>query len=117
MRQAAGPSTSGTASAPPAIPGAADQLPSNIPMKPSQGAVSGALGAVLPAARQCLGPDDPVSRATVVFQSNGTVQSVTITGGAAGKPQEACIRNALMKARVAPFAQPTFSGFATIRPN
>lgn len=115
MKQAAGPSTSAVPA--PTAPGAQDPAPGNVPMKPSQGAVSGALGAVLPAARQCLGPDDPVSQANVVFQSNGRVQSVNVSGGAAGKPAEQCIKNALMNAKVAPFAQQTFSAFVTIRPN
>jgi len=115
MRQAAGPSTSATTSSTP-LPGAVNDLPANIPLKPSQGAVSGAIGAVLPSARQCLGPDDPVSQATIVFQSNGSVQSVSVTGGAAGKPAEACIKLALKNAKVAPFAQATFSASATIRP-
>jgi hypothetical protein len=81
------------------------------------GAISGALGAVLPAARAGRGPDDPVSRATVTFGSDGSVKSVSVTGGAQGKPAEACIRAALMKAHVAPFASPTFTAPATIRPN
>jgi hypothetical protein len=114
MRQAAGPSTS---AAPTPAPGTPNPTPGNIPMKPSQGAVSGALSAALPGARQCLGPDDPISQASVTFQSNGSVVSVTVTGGAAGKPQEACIKQALMRAKIAPFAQPTFIGYVTIRPN
>ncbi len=69
----------------------------------------------MPSARACLGPDDPISRAQVTFQSDGSVQSVSVSGGASGKPAEACIRAALMKARVAPFAQPTFTAPATIR--
>lgn len=115
MRQAAGPSTS--AAPTPPTPGTADPTPTNVPMKPSQGALSGAISAVMPSARQCLGPDDPISQASIVFQSNGTVQSVSITGYAAGKPAEACIRQALMRAKVAPFAQATFTTYATIRPN
>ena len=81
------------------------------------GAIQGALGTALPSARACLEPDDPISHATVTFQSDGSVGSVTVTGGAAGKPAEACIRSALSKARVSPFAQPSFSVPATIRPN
>jgi hypothetical protein len=53
----------------------------------------------------------------VTFQSDGSVQSVSVSGGAAGKPAETCIRAALMKARVPPFASPTFSAPATIRGN
>jgi hypothetical protein len=91
--------------------------PGSVPQKPSQGAVTGALGAVLPGARACLGPDDPVSRATVVFNSNGTVQSVSVHGGAAGKPAEGCIKAALGKAKVPPFAESSYSANITVRPN
>jgi hypothetical protein len=116
MQQAAGPQStfSGTPTATAEAPAAA---PTSVTLKPSQGAINGALGAALPGARACLGPDDPISRATVTFQSDGTVQSVTVTGGAAGKPAEACIRSALMRAKVPPFAMPTFTAPATIRPN
>jgi hypothetical protein len=90
--------------------------PGSVPQKPSQGAVTGAIGANLPGARACLKPDDPVSRATITFGSAGTVTSVTVSGGAAGKPAEACIKNALGKAKVPPFAQPTYSANVTVRP-
>jgi hypothetical protein len=86
-----------------------------VPQKPSQGAVTGAIGAVLPGARACLGPDDPVSRATITFSSAGTVQSVNVSGGAAGKPAEGCIKAALGKAKVAPFAEATYTAPITIR--
>lgn len=86
-----------------------------VPQKPSQGAVTGAIGAVLSGARACLGPDDPVSRATITFVSAGTVQSVNVSGGAAGKPAEACIKSALSKAKVAPFAEATYTAPITIR--
>jgi hypothetical protein len=114
MQQAAGPQS--TLSTPTATEAPA-AAPTSVVLKPSQGAIQGALGAALPAARGCLGPDDPISRASVTFQSDGTVQSVTVTGGAAGKPAEACIRSALMRAKVPPFATPTFTAPATIRPN
>lgn len=86
-----------------------------VPQKPSQGAVTGAIGAVLSGARACLGPDDPVSRASITFTSAGTVQSVSVSGGAAGKPAEACIKSALGKAKVAPFAEPTYTANITVR--
>lgn len=89
--------------------------PGSVPQKPSQGAVVGALGAVLPAARNCIGPDAAVSRATVTFASNGTVQSVNVSGAAAGKPEGECIKGALSKAKLAPFAEPTFVAPVTIR--
>lgn len=87
----------------------------NVPRKPSQGAVTGAIGAVLRGARACLGPDDPVSRASIVFGSDGTVQSVSVTGGAKGKPAEACIKSALMKAKLQPFAEPSYTANITVR--
>jgi hypothetical protein len=83
-----------------------------VPQKPSQGAVTGAIGAVLSGARKCLGPDDPVSRASITFASGGTVQSVNVSGGAAGK---GCIKAALGKAKVAPFAEPTYTANITVR--
>ncbi len=86
-----------------------------VPQKPSQGAVTGAIGAVLPGARACLGPDDPVSRATITFASAGNVQSVNVSGGAAGKPAEGCIKAALSKAKVTPFAEATYTAPITIR--
>lgn len=86
-----------------------------VPQKPSQGAVTGAIGAVLPGARACLGPDDPVSRAAITFTSAGAVQNVNVSGGAAGKPAEACIKSALGKAKIAPFAEPTYTANITVR--
>jgi hypothetical protein len=86
-----------------------------VPQKPSQGAVTGAIGAVLPGARACLGPDDPVSRASITFTSAGAVQNVSVTGGAAGKPAEGCIKAALGKAKVAPFAEATYTANITVR--
>lgn len=89
----------------------------NVPQKPSQGAVTGAIGAVLPQARACLGPDDPISRASIVFSSAGSVQSVNVSGAASGKPAEACIKDALMKAKLQPFAEPAYTANITIRHN
>lgn len=89
----------------------------NVPQKPSQGAVTGALGAVLPAARDCLGPDDPISKASVVFNSDGSVASVSVSGSAAGKPAATCIEKELRKAKVQPFAEPTYTANITIRHN
>ncbi len=116
MQQAAGV-TSGGSTAAPATPDAPQVAPGSVPLKPSVGAIHGALGAAMPGARACVDPDDAISHAMVTFQSDGSVQNVTVSGGAAGKPAEACIRAALMKARVPPFASPTFSAPATIRGN
>jgi hypothetical protein len=71
----------------------------------------------MPTARACVDEDAPVSRASVTFNSDGTVGNVSVTGWATGKPAEQCIRAALGKARVPPFAQPTYTAPATIRSN
>jgi hypothetical protein len=89
----------------------------NVAQHPSQGQVAGAIGSVMPAAKACLGSDEPLSRATVTFQSDGTVKGVSVSGFAAGKPQEACIKTALSKATVAPFAEATYPVPVTIRAN
>jgi hypothetical protein len=88
----------------------------SVPQHPSQGAVTSALSGALPSARACLGPDDDVSRVRVVFGSDGAVQSMTVTGFAAGKPQEACIKGALGKAHVPPFAEATYGANVNGRP-
>jgi hypothetical protein len=118
MQKAAGVTTTAT----PAVTAAASAdapppAPGDVPIKPALGAIQGALGAALPGARACLGPDDPVSRATITFASDGSVQSVAVSGGAAGKPAEQCIRSALHKVRIPPFLQSTYTAPATIRPN
>jgi hypothetical protein len=89
----------------------------NVAQRPSQGQVAGAINSVMPSVRACLGSDDPVSHATVTVQSDGTVKSVSVTGFAAGKPQEACIKGALSKMTVSPFAEATYPIPVTIRPN
>ncbi len=118
MQQAAGVTSSPTAPAATSTPDDSTQAaPGSVPLRPSTGAVRGALGAVTPGAKACLDPDDPISHAMVTFQSDGSVQNVTVSGGAAGKPAEACIRAALSRARIPAFASATFSAPVTIRPN
>jgi hypothetical protein len=117
MQQAAGVTSSPTAPAATTPDDGTQAAPGSVPLRPSTGAVRGALGAVTPGARACLDPDDAVSHAMVTFQSDGSVQNVTVSGGAAGKPAEACIRTALSRARIPAFASATFSAPVTIRPN
>jgi hypothetical protein len=105
------------APAPVPVPAAAPVSASgSVPQHPSQGAVTSALSGALPGARACLGADDDVSRVRVVFGSDGAVQSMTVTGFAAGKPQEACIKGALGKAHVPPFAEATYGANVNVRP-
>lgn len=112
MQKAVG--TNGSAQMQPAAQENTGPAAGSVPTKPSQGAVQGAIGGVLGAARACLGPDDPIARATVVFQSDGSVQSVSVSGGG-GK--EGCIMGALKRARVSPFANPSFTTSVTVRAN
>jgi hypothetical protein len=101
----------------PALRPADSTTAGSIPVKPSTGAVQAALGAVMSGARHCVAGDDAPSSAVVVFGSDGHVQSVNVSGPAAGKPSGACIQSQLSRARVQPFAQSTFSINATVRPD
>jgi len=84
--------------------------------KPSTGAAQAAVGAVLGAARSCIAGQPQGSSATLVFGSSGEVTNVSVGGPAAGTPAAACIQSTLKKARVQPFAAPSFSLGVTIRP-
>jgi len=84
--------------------------------RPSAGAAQAAVGAVLGAARSCIAGHPKASSATLVFGSSGEVASVSVGGPAAGTPAAGCIESALKKARVQPFAAPTFSLAVTVRP-
>lgn len=92
------------------------RTPADAPRRPPQGAVTAALGKVTGNAKRCIGPDDPISHATLVFASSGVVQSVSVTGNAAGKPAESCIKSALQTAKLPPFADPDYKATVTIRP-
>lgn len=84
--------------------------------RPSAGAAQAAVGAVLGAARSCIAGHPRPSSATIVFGSSGEVSGVSVGGEAAGTPAAGCIESALKKARVQPFAAPTFSLAVTVRP-
>jgi hypothetical protein len=120
MKRAVGIAAQPAAAPPSSLAVGADPAPvaaaGNLPAKPALGAVQGAVGTVLPAARYCLGPDDPISHATITFKADGSVQNVTVAGPAAGQPAESCIRGRLMTARVPPFSSPTFTWTITVRP-
>jgi hypothetical protein len=80
-----------------------------VPLEPSTGAVSSALGSSLGTARRCVIGYDQASTATVVFSSDGRVKTVTVSGPAAGAPAEACIKNAFRAMRLPRFGKPTFT--------
>jgi len=78
-----------------------------------------ALAAVAPStvrARVCVAGHTKPSTATITFGSNGAVESVAVSGPAAGTPAADCIRNAFLTARLAPFAQPRFTVNLPVRP-
>ncbi|MEO7037749.1 MAG: hypothetical protein ABI548_27530 [Polyangiaceae bacterium] len=95
----------------------ADSTGGAVPAKPSTGAVQAALGAVMSGARHCVAGNDAPSSAVLVFASDGHVQSVSVSGAAAGKPSGGCIEAQLSRARVQPFAGSSFSVSATVRPD
>jgi hypothetical protein len=82
-------------------------------LRPSPGAVVGALNGVLPGARACLGEDDPVTLASVTFKNDGAVSRVDISGD---RPTNGCVRASLSKAHIEPFADDTFVTRVTVRP-
>lgn len=94
-----------------------DQDPCENRRRPPYGLITKAVGAVLERARQCLPLSADVSRATIVFQSDGTAQTVAVSGWAAGKPAASCIQKALSAARVPSFLDATFPITVTIRPH
>jgi hypothetical protein len=78
--------------------------------------VASGVGSAKEQARACLSPDSPISHANITFDSTGSVTSVSVTGFAAGKPAEGCIKAALRRAKLPAFAQPTYTTGVTIRP-
>lgn len=82
-------------------------------LRPPPGQVVGAINAVLPGARACLGPDDPVRNGSIVFANDGAVTRVDLSGS---KANDECIKTALSKARVQPFSDESFTTRITVRP-
>jgi hypothetical protein len=114
IKKAVGPTE--PAPAPEKAEAKAAPLRGDIPELPAQGAITGALGAPRTASRNCLAGHEAPSRATIVFASSGNVQSVTVSGPAAGTPAEACIKTAMSKTSVGAFKHATFSVTTTISP-
>src|SRR5690606_6352681 len=84
MRSAVGPGNL----APPAPSAAEDRSAAARQLRPSQGALSGALHAVLPSARACLGPDDAIRSGAITFRSDGTVARIDLRGE---RPSDGCV--------------------------
>jgi hypothetical protein len=84
--------------------------------RPSPGAIQAAVGSVMGAARACAAGLAGASRAALTFGSDGLVQAVSVSGPAQGTGAEACIQTALGRARVQPFARPSYTVRLSIRP-
>lgn len=84
--------------------------------RPSTGAVQAAIGSVMGSARSCVAGSSTAVPAQVTFGSDGSVTGVSVSGAAAGTPAASCIESALKRARVAPFATPSFSLMVWVRP-
>jgi hypothetical protein len=95
---------------------AEEPAPAALSERPSVGAVQAAVGSVMAGARSCLAGQEQGSKAQVTFGPNGRVQSVAVSGPAAGTPAETCLRSALSAARVEPFSDPSFTASLTVRP-
>jgi hypothetical protein len=104
--------------------GSAASLPDapwNVPRRPAVGAIQAAFAAVLPAARTCLASGDPAVRTVVTYRSDGTVQDVSLPGAPSAPSatvsaeKGGCVRSALEKARIPPFAESTFQAPVTVR--
>lgn len=87
-----------------------------LPDKPSAGAAYAAIGPFMGSARACVAGHDEPSTARIVFSSDGSVTGVSVSGPAAGTAAAGCIESAFKKARVQPFAAPTFSMSTVVRP-
>jgi hypothetical protein len=87
----------------------------SVPDRPSPAVVTSTLKGVLPAARACLAGDDAPARAVVTFASSGAVSNVQVSG--AGPGVAACIKASIAKAKLAPFAQPTYTATLSVRPD
>lgn len=95
---------------------ASGAMSGNLPDQPSQGNAQAAVRSVLPAAKACVAGATEPSSATITFGSSGSVQSVSVGGWAAANGKAGCVKSALQGARVSPFAKPTFTVPANIRP-
>jgi hypothetical protein len=97
-------------------PAAGEPAEDLMPDKPSTGAVQAAIASVMGSARSCVAGADGPTPATVIFGSNGSVKSVVVGGAVEGTPAGKCISSALSRAKVAPFAQSSFSVGVSVRP-
>jgi hypothetical protein len=83
----------------------------SVPLNPSAGAVSTALGSVRSSAQACLAGQTDAVTASVTFAADGHVLRVS-----AGGTSAACIQAALSKAHIAPFAKESFTATMVVRP-
>lgn len=99
-----------------ATPAAEDNTPKNLPDKPPQGSLTAAASAARGAAKSCVAGADENTQVNIVFGSGGTVQSVSVSGWAAGKAAEGCIKSAVKGVTVSPFSKPSYPLPVVLRP-
>lgn len=79
--------------------------PSNLVERPSIGALNAALADGIPTAQRCLTPESPEASVRIVFQSNGSVQSIQAAAPTLSTEASVCLQRAFARARVEPFAK------------
>jgi len=86
---------------------------SDVPESPGKGAISGALSGPRGVAKTCLEGHTSPASVSVVFGSDGKVQSVNVNG--AGTAAD-CVKKAFARANVGAFRRATFPVSVTITP-
>ena len=94
--------TSGAAPAPAAAA-------TGLPEMPSRPDVAGAMRGVGPAVRACGTGSGGTATVTVVFNSQGRVNTANVAPPFAGTPVGSCIARAVRDAHLPAFSRPTFS--------
>jgi predicted Zn finger-like uncharacterized protein len=82
---------------------------SNLPEMPARPDVAGAMRGVGPAVRACGTGSGGTATVTVVFNSQGRVNTANVAPPFAGTPVGSCIARAVRDAHLPPFSRPTFS--------
>lgn len=86
---------------------------SDLPEQPGKGAISGALSGPRGVAKTCLDGHNAPASVSVVFGSDGKVQTVNVTGAGAATD---CVKKAFGRANVGQFRRATFPVSVTITP-
>lgn len=99
----------GTGGPAPARPAAAAAPAAGVPDLPARPDVAAAMRGVGPAVRACGTGQGGTATVTVVFNSQGNVNTANVAPPAAGTPVGSCVARAVRGAHLPPFGRPTFS--------